>query len=622
MTRRGGAGAPPRAIADLPELAAVSGDDGAHASFDPTDEECSVTGLASTLATIWRLAIPYFRSEERWAGRVLLAAVIAIELSIVAINVMLNQWNARFFNAVQDRDGDAFISELLFFCALVAPFIVLRVYQIYLQQWLQIRWRTWLTRHYLARWLEASTHYRMQLLGDAADNPDQRIAEDVRLFIDRTLFVGINLLSSIVSFASFVTILWALSAQAPLHLFGTDLSIPGYLVWVAVIYAVVGTALTHLIGRRLINLNFFQQRYEADFRFNLVRTRENSEQIALLHGEPAEHERLMDRFHTVVTNFRAIMSRIKLLTFFTASYSQISIIFPYVVVSPSYFAGKITLGTLTQTVSAFGSVQDALSIFITVYQQLAEWRAVIERLAGFDAAIVNGEAVARTPPRISVDPAGREAKLDIAGLDVHLPDGTPLVSAAAATLSPGDRALVTGPSGSGKSTLFRAIGGIWPFGSGTITLPSDARLKVMPQRPYLPIGSLEAAVSYPAMPGTFAADDIREALAAVGLPGLAARLFDHEHWNRMLSLGEQQRLAVARALLHAPDYLFLDEATASLDEASEAELYHLLQRRLPNATIVSIGHRSTLRAFHERHLTLTRDGNRAHLREVVFETTG
>jgi vitamin B12/bleomycin/antimicrobial peptide transport system ATP-binding/permease protein len=580
-----------------------------------------VTGLASTLATIWRLAIPYFRSEDRWAGRLLLAAVIAIELSLVAINVMLNWWNARFFNAVQERNGDAFISELLFFCALVAPYIVLRVYQIYLQQWLQIRWRTWLTRRYLARWLEAATHYRMQLLGDAADNPDQRIAEDVRLFIDRTLFVCINLLSSVVSFASFVVILWRLSADAPLHLFGADLSIPGYLVWVAIIYAAVGTALTHLIGRRLVGLNFFQQRYEADFRFDLVRTRENSEQIALLHGEPAEHERLMDRFHTVVTNFRAIMARIKLLTFFTASYGQISIIFPYVVVSPSYFAGKIPLGTLTQTVSAFGSVQDSLSIFITVYQQLAEWRAVIERLAGFDAAIVNAEAVARTPPSISVAPTGGAAQLDIAALDVHLPDGTPLVSAAA-TLAPGDRALVTGPSGSGKSTLFRAIGGIWPFGSGTITLPSDARLKVMPQRPYLPIGSLEAAVSYPAMPGTFAADDIREALAAVGLPGLATRLFDHEHWNRMLSPGEQQRLAVARAILHTPDYLFLDEATASLDEASEAELYRLLQRRLPNATIVSIGHRSTLRAFHDRHLTLTRDGNRAHLREVALEPAG
>jgi vitamin B12/bleomycin/antimicrobial peptide transport system ATP-binding/permease protein len=578
-----------------------------------------VRGFFTTLGTIWGLAFPYFRSEDRWPGRILLGSVIGIELSLVAIEVLINQWNARFFNAIQDHNWDAFVGELLYFCMLAAIFIVLAVYQLYLNQWLQIRWRQWMTTRYLSHWLDHSNHYRMQLLGDAADNPDQRIAEDIRLFIERTMYIGISVLSSIVSFASFIVILWALSAMAPLHLFGADWAVPGYLVWAAVIYAVVGTVLTHLIGRQLIGLNFNQQRFEADFRFNLVRTRENSEQIALLRGEAAEQTRLMDRFGAVVGNWLAIMTRTKRLTFLTAGYSQASVVFPYIVVSPAYFAGHIPLGVLTQTASAFNSVQRALSVFITVYREFAEWRAVIERLSGFDKSIAVGEAAAKTPPVIRVISAGKSRALALQQLDVRLPTGAPLVGADELGLASGDRVLVTGPSGSGKSTLFRAIGGIWPFGSGTIAVPEGARVMVLPQRPYLPIGSLEAAIAYPAAPASFDADAVREVLGAVGLPALAPRLYEDAHWNRMLSIGEQQRLGLARAILHAPDYLFLDEATASLDEPAEAALYRLLQQRLANSTIVSIGHRSTLRAFHRRHLTLTRDGERQKLREVALE---
>jgi putative ATP-binding cassette transporter len=578
-----------------------------------------VRGFFTTLGTIWGLAFPYFRSEDRWPGRILLGSVIGIELSLVAIEVLINQWNARFFNAIQDHNWDAFVGELLYFCMLAAIFIVLAVYQLYLNQWLQIRWRQWMTTRYLGHWLDHSNHYRMQLLGDAADNPDQRIAEDIRLFIERTMYIGISVLSSIVSFASFIVILWALSAQAPLHLFGADWAVPGYLVWAAVIYAVVGTVLTHLIGRQLIGLNFNQQRFEADFRFNLVRTRENSEQIALLRGEAAEQTRLMDRFGAVVGNWLAIMTRTKRLTFLTAGYSQASVVFPYIVVSPAYFAGHIPLGVLTQTASAFNSVQRALSVFITVYREFAEWRAVIERLSGFDKSIAVGEAAAKTPPVIRVISAGKSRALALQQLDVRLPTGAPLVGADELGFASGERVLVTGPSGSGKSTLFRAIGGIWPFGSGAIAVPEGARVMVLPQRPYLPIGSLEAAIAYPAAPASFDAEAVREVLGAVGLPALAPRLYEDAHWNRMLSIGEQQRLGLARAILHAPDYLFLDEATASLDEPAEAALYRLLQQRLANSTIVSIGHRSTLRAFHRRHLTLTRDGERQRVREVALE---
>jgi putative ATP-binding cassette transporter len=577
-----------------------------------------VTGIASTLATIWRLAIPYFRSEDRWPGRALLAAVITIELANVAIQVALNAWNARFYNAVQDRDWDRFVNELLFFCILAATFIVLAVYQLYLNQWLQIRWRRWLTVQYLVRWVSAANHYRMQLLGDAADNPDQRIAEDIRFFVERTLSICVNLLGSMVSLVSFVFILWQLSAAAPLTLFGQDWTIPGYLVWAALVYAATGTMFAHLIGRALIMLNFNQQRFEADFRFNLVRVRENSEQIALLDGETAERERLLDRFGAVVGNWLAIMSRTKKLTFFTSSYSQISIIFPYIVVSPAYFAARIPLGALMQTASAFNSVQNALSFFITVYREIADWRAVIARLAGFEAAIAAAQRTATTPPVITVSPAGQRREVSIEDLEVRLPSGAPLLACDDITFRAGDRALISGPSGTGKSTLLRAIGGIWPFGSGTVATPADARVMVLPQRPYLPIGTLEAALTYPSVAGTFARERVRDAVIAVGLPSFAMRLGEDAHWNRLLSLGEQQRLALARAILHEPDYLFLDEATASLDEAAEMALYRTLQERLPDTAIVSIGHRATLRGFHRRRLTLAREGDRQRLREEAL----
>ncbi len=575
--------------------------------------------LRSTLAIIWRLAHPYFFSEDRWPGRILLAAVIAIELSIVAITVMINQWNNRFYNALQERNWDTFVSELLFFCVLATAYIVLAVYQLYLNQWLQIRWRRWLTRHYLDTWLGGGNHYRMQLLGDAADNPDQRITEDIQLFVDRTLSISIGLLSAIVTLASFVMILWTLSAAAPLQLFGTAVSIPGYLVWAALLYAVVGTTLTHIVGWPLVTLNFRQQRFEADFRFNLVRVRENSEQIALLDGETAECDRLLDRFGKVVANWLLIMQRTKRLTFLTASYAQISVVFPFVVVSPAYFAGAVQLGGLMQTASAFNSVQTALSFFVTAYRQLAEWRAVIARLDGFNIAAEKARAAATVKPAIEVVPGDGKRAVEIDDLLVRLPQGTPLVAADGIAVAAGERVLVTGPSGAGKSTLFRAIAGTWPFGTGIIMVPKRAKLMALPQRPYFPVGTLAAAVTYPAEPGTFGAEALADAITAVGLAALADRLDEEAHWNRMLSLGEQQRLGIARAILQAPDYLLLDEATASLDEPAEADLYLLLAERLPDTTVVSIGHRSTLAVFHRRGLRLIREGDRYRVRESTLE---
>jgi putative ATP-binding cassette transporter len=568
-----------------------------------------LTKFTTTLAIVWRLAAPYFRSNDKWAGRGLLAAVITIELLIVAITVLLNQWNSRFYNALQDRNWDNFVYELGYFSVLAAIFIVLAVYQLYLNQWLQIRWRRWLTERYLGEWLQNANHYRMQLQGDAADNPDQRLTEDVEMFVTSTLSIGIGFLSSVVTLISFVVILWGLSTAAPLVIRGTDYSFPGYLVWAALIYAALGTFFTHWIGKPLVLLNFTKQRLEADFRFNLVRVRENSEQIALLRGDTAEQQHLRERFGRVVGNWLEIMTRTKRLTGFTASYNQAATVFPFILVAPAYFAEKVQLGGMMQTASAFGSVQTALSFFISTYRTLAEWRSVVERLDGFEKSIANATALAGQTATVRLQPSSAGA-VSVKELALQLPDGKPLLTVKGFSVRSGERVLVTGPSGSGKSTLFRALAGIWPFGKGEIAVPANATLMMLPQRPYFPVGSLKAAIAYPGAESAFSDAVLQDALRAVGLPALAQRLDEHAHWNRMLSLGEQQRLGLLRALLHKPQYLFLDEATASLDEPSEAALYGLLHEKLPATTIVSIGHRATLKAFHKRNVVFERDGER------------
>jgi putative ATP-binding cassette transporter len=569
-----------------------------------------VKDLARIFGAVFRLSLPYFRSEDRRAGLILLSAVIAIELSIVAVNVLFNQWSARFFNALQDRNWDSFVTELSIFCGLAAIFIVLAVYQLYLNQWLQIRWRAWMTKVYVDRWLAASTHYRMQLLGDAADNPDQRIADDINQFIEKSLFIVVRLLGAIVTLLSFFAILWGLSEAAPLTIFGTPVAIPGYLVWTALIYSVLGTLLAHWIGWPLAALNFRQQRFEADFRFNLIRVRENAEQIALLRGEDAEKSRLGERFSRVVENFLALMSRQKKVIFVQQGHAQVATVLPYLVVSPAYFSGAVQLGALTQTASAFGSIQESLSFFVTFYRSIAEWAAVVDRLTGFNRALDEAQDMTSASDiSVTSDPDARSIRVE--DLSVNRPDGTPLLTPAASEFHPHERVLVSGPSGAGKSTLFRAMAGLWPYGKGRVVIPEGARIMVLPQRPYFPETSLAKALSYPA---SSAFDDAKlaEVLQAVGLPRLTDRLHEEAHWNRTLSLGEQQRLGVARALLQDPDYLFLDEATASLDEPSEAKLYALLHERLKGTTIVSIGHRSTLIGLHGRHVAFQPDGEGAH----------
>jgi putative ATP-binding cassette transporter len=429
------------------------------------------------------------------------------------------------------------------------------------------------------------------------DNPDQRIADDLRLFVDYTLSLSLGLLSAVVTLISFLAILWGLSGT--LEIWG--ISIPGYMVWAALIYAVAGSVLTHLIGRPLIGLDFNQQRFEADFRFSLVRMRENSEGVALYRGEPEELAGLRQRFAAVIGNWWALMLKQKQLTWFTSFYGQLAIIFPLVVVSPRFFAGQVQLGAIFQTASAFGQVQGSLSWFINAYTNFATWKATVDRLIGFASALSEVHEDAGKPAGERVEEGER---LSIEQLSLQLPQGAALLSNTSVELKPHEDVLVTGPSGSGKSTLFRALAGIWPYWKGRIKLPKGAKLLFLPQKPYLPIGSLKHAVAYPGDPARFSDDEVISALKAVGLERSRDDLQKSENWAQVLSGGEQQRLAFARALLNKPDWLFLDEATASLPEEDQEALYRLLKEKLPATTLVSIGHRSSLAQFHGRKLAV------------------
>ena len=558
--------------------------------------------FARLLRDVWALTRPYWFSDERWSARGLLFLIIVLNLGIVFLNVLFNDWNRRFFNALQTFDEADFVPLLIRFTVLALIFIAVGVYRLYLRQMLQMRWRRWMTEQYVGRWLDQRTYYRLQLEGSTTDNPDQRITEDLRDFTQNTLILGVGIMESVVTLVSFAAILWNVSGAITLPLFGMAITIPGYMLWAAVLYCGIGTWLTHLIGRPLIPLQFERQRVEADYRFNLVRFRENVESVALYGGEAREKRAFVDRFTRIMANWWLIMKRTKQLTGFTFSFGQVATIFPLVMAAPRYFAHQIELGQLTQIADAFSQVQSALSWFVDNYSGLAEWKATVDRLTSFTAAMTRVEE-ANQAAAITVQPAaGRD--IAVRELDLGLPGGSLLMQHAALTLHPGEPTLLSGPSGSGKSTLFRAIAGIWPYGAGTVERPPSARLLFLPQKPYLPIGSLREVLSYPqAIDGT--TDDMMiAALRACELPNLVDRLDERQHWAQSLSPGEQQRIAFARALLAKPDWLFLDEASSALDEVLETRLYEMLPERLPNTTVISIGHRPSLRAFHKRHVEL------------------
>ena len=582
--------------------------DAPHVTPPTPPEDPAGTSLRRTLADAWAMIRPYWSSEDRWAAWGLLLAVVLLTLGMVYINVLFNQWNNAFFSALQEKNQKAFLSQLFRVSWLIAVFIFLAVYQLYLNQMLEIRWRRWLTDRYLRAWLADGAYYRMQLVAGGADNPDQRIAEDLHLLPFHTLGLFVGGLRAGVTLATFVAILWGLSGTLTVPLGGLSITLPGYMVWVAVLYAIAGTWLTDWIGRPLVRLNFDRQRYEADFRFSLVRFRENSEGVALYRGEADELRGFRERFEDVVRNWWGIMRREKRLKYFTSGYGQAAWIVPSVVAAPRYFRGELGLGGLMQTLGAFQQVQDALSFFVQSYKEIAAWSAVVERLAGFERALERMHLQAASAGGVRRAEGGA-THLTVEGVDLYLPDGQPLMANVNLSLLRGDTVLLGGASGSGKSTLVRAIAGIWPFGRGKVRVALDARVLFLPQRPYLPNGTLREVVTYPMPAGGVDDAALREALEAVGLTELAGRLDESTTWALQLSPGEQQRIAFARVLVQKPDWLFLDEATSAVDEATEEGLYRLVSERLAKTTVFSIGHRATLRPFHTRLLVVQLSGS-------------
>ena len=555
----------------------------------------------------WTLFKSYWASEEKWRAIGLLVLVIALNLAMVWFLVQINQWYNEFYNALQEYKAEEFWPLVGEFSGLAFCYIVIAVYAVYLRQLLQIRWRTWMTRRYLDSWMAGQTYYRLE---SSTDNPDQRISEDINSFVNLTLQLIVGFLRQLTTLAAFSVVLWELSGDFKLELGGSEFVIAGYMFWFSLIYSGLGTFLVHKVGRKLIGLEFDQQKYEADFRFSMMRVRENAESIAFYRGETAELEGFAARFKNVIENFRRLMTKTKHLNFYVNGYSQAAVIVPLILVAPRYFRNEIQLGGLMQTISAFGRVQDALSYFVDSYTTIASLAAVVNRLAGFTEHVEQVQKISSSVEKATAP------ELTLAELEITLPNGRELLKKLTMTLKNSSALLVTGASGCGKSTLLRTLAGIWAHASGKISLPEKSKVMFLPQKPYLPLGTLRRALVYPLAESEAPPNEkLQEVLSAVDLPNLADKLDVADDWTRILSGGEQQRLAFARVLLKAPDFVFLDEATSALDEPRELEMYRLLKEKLPRATIVSVGHRSTLFEVHDTELKLDGTGG-WKLREV------
>lgn len=564
--------------------------------------------FGEVLKRIWKIASPYWLySSEKWGSLLLLAVNIFVMVFQIRVGVRMTIWNRDWTNAFQTYDVQMWRQQIVVFLLVGAASLFTGSFNSYIQQWIAIRWRRWMTARYMRYWMEGSTHYRMQLTGNETDNPDQRIAEDITMFISSTWMYSFSFVQNIISLFTYVVMLWDLSLTIPLIIGGVDISFPGYFVVISIIWAIITTAVTHWVGHPLARLQYNQQMYDANFRYALVRVRESSEQIALMRGEDVEHTQLMKAFGDCVVNTFRVMGRNLKYGVVTGALQYVDAMMFTFLLGPSYYIyGAISgYGIFMQIATAFQNVVNGLKWFQTSYAGLATYVAVIDRLYAFNNNYERTmELVESSKIKIT---EGDNDEIYIQNLDVYLPTGVKQISANNVTIKHGEKVLIKGRTGAGKTTLFRVLSGIWPFGEGNIVLPKGKKVIVLPQKPYFPIASLADAVTYPEPAGTYTREQICEALDLVGMPLLKFRLDEVSHWNMVLSGGEQQRLGIARAMLFDPEYLFFDEATASMDEPSEEELYTMLSERMKDTTIISIGHRSSLAQFHDRILYAERE---------------
>ena len=561
---------------------------------------------------VWYLTKSYWQSEEKKKAFWLLTCIIALTLGIVFMLVQLNTWNNSFYSALQNYDAEKISSELIHFSWLAAIYIILAVYSYYLQQTLILHWRRWLTTRFIDIWLQNKTYYNLQMFGKDTDNPDQRISEDVRQFVEMTLGFAIGILKSLCTFISFVFILYQLSGPLSFSFMGKTWTIHGYMLWASLLYSVLGTYITHVVGRKLVKLNFIQQRYEADFRFSMIRLRESAESVAFYRGEAQEGRVFKHRFKLLLDNFWQLVNKQKQLVFLNSGYSQIAIIFPFVVAMNRYLSKEVSLGGLMQVASAFGRVQDSLSYFVDMYSSIAQWQAVVMRLTYFGRHM---HEVSQQAEQFHVERFATSEAVSVEQMQVNLPDDTALLQDINFTLQPGRNVLIKGVSGSGKSTLLRALAGIWPFVTGKINLPKTEELMFIPQKPYIPLGTLREALLYPGKK-PLSDEELLYLLDLCQIGYLRDKLDLVADWSHVLSVGEQQRLAFVRAHIQEPKWLFLDEATSALDEDTEAAMYALLAERLTQTTLVSIGHRSTLNKYHELMLVIDKQTKSVRLTKI------
>lgn len=565
----------------------------------------ALSALVLTLLVLWlahatgwgrqvkRLAWPYFNPRRSWKPLAVLALLVLLTLVSVRMNVLFSFWYNGAYTAMQKLDAPAFWFMMAVFGVLATLHVARALFTAYVREGFQIHWRAALSEMLMDRWLAKRNYYRSQFLPEQVDNPDQRIQQDVSQFVQSTLSLSLGTLDAIVSLIEFTLILWGLSGV--LGLFGYE--VPRAMVFLVYLYVAVATVFAVWIGRPLIRLNFLNERFNADFRYALIRLREYGESIAFYGGELVERHTLLARFANVIRNMWDVLYRSLKLQGFNLGVSQLAVVFPMIIQAPRLFSKEIQLGDLMQTAQAFGQVQDSLSFFRNAYDEFATYRAVLVRLTGFVDVIEQSEAL---PAVAQLSDGPRVA---VRGLSVRSPAQQPLLSGLDLALEPGDALLIRGPSGAGKTTLLRAMAGLWPFAEGEVIRPQGAQALFLSQRPYLPLGSLRAALYYPAPaePGEAAAEVLRRCQ----LGHLSARLDDEDDWSRILSLGEQQRLAIGRALIARPAAIFLDESSSAMDEGLEHAMYSLLREALPQTILVSVGHRSSLLAFHRYELKLS-----------------